>query len=750
MKKKYYITIIGLLLLIPIHTKAFTGTANVTCDKTILTSNDSTTCRITGSATADDVVSIKLEISTGSNLTVSDVVKNSSWTGDDGQANVDLYGFNAKGNFSIATFKITSGNIANTKTHVSINNISYGTLNNNVVSIPSKSQEITIRTASSTNTLSALQVDGKDILDSLSYTTTNTSANITASATDKTSKITGIGRINLDYGETTHNVVVTAENGSTKTYTIKITRPDNRSSDNNLKELSVNQGTLRFKENTTSYNVNVDTDITSIEIKGNPKDSKSKITGTGVKNLKLGNNRFNITVTAENGSTKTYTINVNRKDNRSDNNNLKSLTLSNGKIDFRSDKTDYELVVDYEIDKISFTAEAEDEKSQISGLEDKNLEVGNNYVIIRVTAENGSKKDYNLTIIRNIEVIETTRNKAKNIIIKSHHLDFDPNKTEYTLETRLHELEITVELDDETSKYEITGNEDIHDGSIVQITITDIDGNNNIYTITISNPNEGKEDEGFLNLLIFKLPKYILYIVIFISILILLVMLILVSKEKQNIKKMLHKHKHHEVDETPTYNNDGLMGEPTYETLEMAKIDLEDYLSEERKAKRKQGIKESSEQIKDMRTELAEKIAILEDVESNLDKMKKISKKNIKAAEDLENTAINIETILDDIPEEEIKPKQTRTSRRKAKEQVESLSNEPKDIDEILSKSEVEDKKETKKKSPSKEEPKKEETSTPKKKKSKNKKKKTNKTSTTKSKDELLDEILANNQKASK
>ena len=84
---------------------------------------------------------------------------------------------------------------------------------------------------SSNNFLKSLSVEGyslnpefnKDKLEySLDVASNVESINIKATAEDSTAKITGIGNINVTEGINTLNVVVSAENGSTKTYVIKV------------------------------------------------------------------------------------------------------------------------------------------------------------------------------------------------------------------------------------------------------------------------------------------------------------------------------------------------------------------------------------------------------------------------------------------------------------------------------------------------------------------------------------------------
>ena len=82
------------------------------------------------------------------------------------------------------------------------------------------------------------------------------------------------------------------------------------SKDNNLKSLSVDGATItpEFNKDITDYKVELGANTTSITINATPNDSKSHITGTGTFEVTEGDNKFQITVTAENGSTKTYNL----------------------------------------------------------------------------------------------------------------------------------------------------------------------------------------------------------------------------------------------------------------------------------------------------------------------------------------------------------------------------------------------------------------------------------------------------------
>ena len=86
---------------------------------------------------------------------------------------------------------------------------------------------------------------------------------------------------------------------------------NNKSNDNTLKSLSVEGGSINFNKDMTTYTISVGNDINKIKINAEANNSKATVTGTGEKDVKEGDNKFDIVVTAENGDKKTYTINVN-------------------------------------------------------------------------------------------------------------------------------------------------------------------------------------------------------------------------------------------------------------------------------------------------------------------------------------------------------------------------------------------------------------------------------------------------------
>lgn len=87
---------------------------------------------------------------------------------------------------------------------------------------------------------------------------------------------------------------------------------DNRDSNNKLSNLQVSPGTLApaFSSGTTSYTVTVPSDTTEVTISATAASDKAKVSVSGGKDLKLGENSAKVVVTAENGSTKAYNLTI--------------------------------------------------------------------------------------------------------------------------------------------------------------------------------------------------------------------------------------------------------------------------------------------------------------------------------------------------------------------------------------------------------------------------------------------------------
>lgn len=120
-------------------------------------------------------------------------------------------------------------------------------------------------------------------------------------------KISGDGFHSLKVGTNVFNITMEAENGDKKVYPIKINRLKPSSK---LESLQINQYVCGTSQ--TPFTLDVNYSTTTANILGTAENSTAKVFGNGKYNLKVGTNKFTITVKAADGNIKKYPIVINR------------------------------------------------------------------------------------------------------------------------------------------------------------------------------------------------------------------------------------------------------------------------------------------------------------------------------------------------------------------------------------------------------------------------------------------------------
>lgn len=119
--------------------------------------------------------------------------------------------------------------------------------------------------------------------------------------------------------------------------------PASYSSDNTLSSLQISPGVLSpaFSPDVTTYTTSVGADCASLTVSAVPNDSKATVSVSG-KRMDPGFNTTTITVTAENGSKRTYTIKTAKETNSASNENNQATgsDSSNGSTDNNNDIPD--------------------------------------------------------------------------------------------------------------------------------------------------------------------------------------------------------------------------------------------------------------------------------------------------------------------------------------------------------------------------------------------------------------------------
>lgn len=521
MKKVFYV-LIGLFLIIPFNIKVNALTsANVelTCDKEVKKESPAS-CKVILNVTEGVIKSFNGTLK-GDDTYLKDggdVIVTGDFSGNNNVIKeVNILALQTSGTGKITLKDITAIDDENNEVTISEVSTNIKVLDNN-------------------SFLKNIKLDNKNI-DTYGVTfapnTTNYTINVTKKSSinisvekESTVSVTGTGTKNLVCGVNNIDITSTSEDKTKKT-TYKLVINRSCDSDTTLKNIVISSGKLNpsYVASTRSYNVDVTKDIEKITISAEKNSDTQKVTGV-VKDytLKFGENKFTITVVAENGSSKDYIITVNRQDTRSTNNNLKSIEIEEGKLnkEFKSDVLEYQLKVLYEVTKLNIKYETEEEHAKVEILGDvSKLKEGENNITLKVTSEKGEIKEYKIIVTR-LKEGETLGNNPdiSEINIKGYDINFSKNKQIYSLKIdNEKKLDISVVLEDQTSTYKITGNDNLKDGSIIKINTTSKDGSTREYQIIIE-----KDSKLFI---------YIVGIILILSILG-LIAYVVINKIKEN------------------------------------------------------------------------------------------------------------------------------------------------------------------------------------------------------------------------
>lgn len=247
---------------------------------------------------------------------------------------------------------------------------------------------------------------------------------------------------------------------------------------------------------------------------------------------------YDISLISDDGETtyKTVTISVNEKTTttkttttttkaKSDNNYLESITVNGEKIEsFDKTKTKYFVEVENNVKKATIKATCEDDTATVTIDGPKVLEVGDNEYTISVKSESNTTKFYKVIVTRKDEE-ESSNTDIKSIKIRGYHLNFDKNSKTFYLNIKKEdtELDITVNTKDKKANYDIEGNENLEDGSVIKIIVTAQNGDTDTYRIIIQ-----KESTNII--------PYIIGAAILIIIIVIIVVVMKNKKKKDNDK----------------------------------------------------------------------------------------------------------------------------------------------------------------------------------------------------------------------
>ncbi len=325
----------------------------------------------------------------------------------------------------------------------------------------------------------------------ITYEKNDESANVTPESIDETVK----------EGENIFTATVT--NGETKkTYNFNITKTS-KSTDGSLKKLTINGETVNLKENILKYEATVSHASTKLDIEAIPNNAKATIEGATKNKISYDfledSKEVKIKIKSESGDYTTYTIKVTKREEKDA--SLKSITIKGASIDFVSTVYEYEVTVLKSVEALEVEAVAVDSDAKVTITNPKKLEFGNNTITIKVEND-GNTKTYVVKVNR-LEREDDTVANLESLTIAGYDLDFKPDKYEYnlTIENDVNFLDITPKTANLDAKYEIEGNMNLENGTIIKIKVSYNDEVNKTYRINIIKE-EKKEEKSHLLLII--------------------------------------------------------------------------------------------------------------------------------------------------------------------------------------------------------------------------------------------------------
>ena len=263
-----------------------------------------------------------------------------------------------------------------------------------------------------------------------------------------------------------------------------------KSTENRLSGIKINGVALEyFNEDTTSYDVEVDSSVEKVNIEVTKKDSKAKISGNYGENIiSYGKNKLVINVISEAETRNTYTINITRPDKRSSVNTLKTLTLSSGEINFKPDVTEYNVNVENSVDKITIKSTLTDAKSKyVEDFSNKEITLieGSNKVQIKVVSEKEEEKVYTININRAL----SSNNSLKTLMINDEKIPLKEDEFTYNfiVENDVDEVIIKATPNDEKASVELKDKYPLQEGdNEISINVVAANGDKAAYIINVT------------------------------------------------------------------------------------------------------------------------------------------------------------------------------------------------------------------------------------------------------------------------
>ena len=239
----------------------------------------------------------------------------------------------------------------------------------------------------------------------------NNNTNQTSSSNTAVNKNTN--RNTTNQSTTKNTTTKNANNTDNTANTANTTKT--KSSNANLSNLGIKPHDFTgFKSGTTSYQAVIPEDTKTVEVYAKTQDAKAIITGTGKKTLESGENKLEVVVTAEDGTKKTYTINITRGEPNEGDENLEEPEevdgLSTLKIkdvnlspEFKTDIYEYAAKYIGENTKLEIETIPTSENYKVEVIGNEDIQEGENIITVLVSEKDGDNvATYQITLNKSL------------------------------------------------------------------------------------------------------------------------------------------------------------------------------------------------------------------------------------------------------------------------------------------------------------------------------------------------------------
>jgi hypothetical protein len=293
----------------------------------------------------------------------------------------------------------------------------------------------------------------------------------------------------LEVGNNTVFIIVTAQDGTTNTITLNVTRKSISSA--LLEDLKVKNYPFEFNSYINHYDLLVNYETDTLDLTVIPKDANATYKVTGNENLVVGDNIVTIEVTASDNQTKEiYTLNVTKQKYATT--FLDYLYTSEGDVtpDFDKKTLEYSIDVLNNVRNIEIFGESSDASAIVTGLGEYELNVGENKIVITVTSTTGVIRKYYVTVNRAPSDILSLDNLVVRSGMTTYELNptFNPDTLEYNVNVPIGTTNVTIDAE-VTDPTTVTGDgeKDLHAGlNDFVLTVTSEAGETKNITIHIT------------------------------------------------------------------------------------------------------------------------------------------------------------------------------------------------------------------------------------------------------------------------